>query len=226
MRTEPHPSFQNVMNATLAGNKGQFMAPAQLADLAEAQIAAQAAQQAAVQQAAAAQAAQAAQAAALPAPPPMAGPPMSPAQLAQQVGALSCPSLLRIMCMPAFQIHLGAGQGSSACQACKWSVCDTCGLLVLVSRVAEISDYSLSHVLPLERSPLVRPWASRSPTAALRRPLQRWGRPLALRPEPQAQRRSQLLQQQVTCRPAPAVKLQLALHFSQAASCGKLAHRN
>ena len=61
MRTEPHPSFQNVMNATLAGNKGQFMAPAQLAELAEAQIAAQAGQQAAVQQAAAAQAAQAAQ---------------------------------------------------------------------------------------------------------------------------------------------------------------------
>ena len=41
MRTEPHPSFQNVMNATLAANKGHFMAPAQLAELAEAQIAAQ-----------------------------------------------------------------------------------------------------------------------------------------------------------------------------------------
>ena len=41
MRTEPHPSFQNVMGATLAANKGQFMAPAQLAELAEAQMAAQ-----------------------------------------------------------------------------------------------------------------------------------------------------------------------------------------
>lgn len=41
MRTEPHPSFQNVMNAALAANKGQFMSPAQLADLAEAQISAQ-----------------------------------------------------------------------------------------------------------------------------------------------------------------------------------------
>jgi len=41
MRTEPHPSFQNVMNATLAANKGHFMGPAQLAELAEAQIAAQ-----------------------------------------------------------------------------------------------------------------------------------------------------------------------------------------
>ena len=41
MRTEPHPSFQNVMGATLAANKGHFMAPAQLAELAEAQIAAQ-----------------------------------------------------------------------------------------------------------------------------------------------------------------------------------------
>ena len=124
MRTEPHPSFQNVMNATLAGNKGQFMAPAQLADLAEAQIAAQAAQQAAVQQAAAAQAAQAAQAAALPAPPPTAGPPMSPAQLAQQVGPSSCQSLLRVVCTPAFHTDLGAGQGASACQACRWPVCD------------------------------------------------------------------------------------------------------
>ncbi|CAL5224932.1 g7701 [Coccomyxa viridis] len=86
MRTEPHPSFQNVMGATLAANKGQFMAPAQLAELAEAQMAAQAAQHAAVQQAAAQQAAaaQAAQAAALPPGAAMAGPPMSPAQLAQQ----------------------------------------------------------------------------------------------------------------------------------------------
>lgn len=41
MRTEPHPSFQNVMSGTLAANKGHFMAPAQLAELAEAQIAAQ-----------------------------------------------------------------------------------------------------------------------------------------------------------------------------------------
>ena len=41
MRTEPHPSFQNVMGATLAANKGHFMAPAQLAELAEAQLAAQ-----------------------------------------------------------------------------------------------------------------------------------------------------------------------------------------
>ena len=48
----------------------------------------QAAQHAAVQQAAAAQAAQAAQAAALPPAAPMAGPSMSPAQVAQQV----CPS--------------------------------------------------------------------------------------------------------------------------------------
>ena len=122
MRTEPHPSFQNVMNATLAGNKGQFMAPAQLAELAEAQIAAQAAQQAAVQQAAAAQAAQAAQAAALPAPPPMAGPPMSPAQLAQQVGSLSCQSLLGVVSMPTFHVDLGVRQGPSACQACRWSI--------------------------------------------------------------------------------------------------------
>ena len=41
MRTEPHPSFQNVMGTTLAANNGRFMAPAQLAELAEAQIAAQ-----------------------------------------------------------------------------------------------------------------------------------------------------------------------------------------
>ena len=86
-------------------------------------------------------------------------------------------------------------------------------------------------MLFVECSPLVRlcPWASRLQTAALRRLLQRWARLLVPAPEPQVQRRSQLLQQQVICRSHSDVAKRrhqdCSLHsiFLSKHLCGKLA---